>query len=116
MRCGKCEKELHACICAWVKTWGGDEWCSLAGTTREWGEGMVEKLVAVTKDEFAAIICHESIKDMVELKRAWAWLDEEDIKEIERWVEFKEAGSIEPISLGKLVVYISDQLRKKNNG
>lgn len=23
MRCGKCEKELHACECAWVKTYSG---------------------------------------------------------------------------------------------
>ena len=49
-----------------------------------------------------------------EPKREWVGLTGEDIKEIERWVEFKEAGSIEPIPLGKLVVYISDQLMKKN--
>ena len=82
MRCAKCEKELHACICAWVKTWGGDEWCSLAGTTREWGEGMVERIVAVTKDEFTSIICHESVKGMVELKRAWVGLTDEEIADV----------------------------------
>lgn len=49
-----------------------------------------------------------------EPKREWVWLNGEDIKGIEEWIEFKEAGGIEPLPLGKLVVYISDQLRKKN--
>jgi hypothetical protein len=35
---------------------------------------MVEKLVAITKDDTVCIICHESVKDMVELKRAWVGL------------------------------------------
>jgi len=73
MRCAKCEKELHACRCY------GDEWCSLAGTKREWGEGMVEKLVAITKDDTVCIICHESVKDMVELKRAWVGLTDDEV-------------------------------------
>jgi hypothetical protein len=49
-------------------------------------------------------------------QREWVWLNGEDIKEIESWVEFKEAGGDEPIPLGKLVVYIGDKLRRKNNG
>jgi len=77
MRCAKCEKELQACRCY------GDEWYSLAGTKREWGEGMVEKLIAITKDDTVCIICHESVKDMVELKREWVGLTDEDIYAIQ---------------------------------
>lgn len=48
------------------------------------------------------------------VKKEWVWLNGEDIQGIQKWIEFKEAGGIEPMPLGKLVVYISDQLRKKN--
>ena len=49
-------------------------------------------------------------------KKEWVGLTEEDIKDIEGWVEFKEAGSIDPVPLGKLVLYISHKLREKNGG
>jgi len=47
-------------------------------------------------------------------KKEWVRLTDEDIKDIEGWVEFKEAGSIDPVPLGKLVLYISHKLREKN--
>jgi hypothetical protein len=50
------------------------------------------------------------------IEKEWVGLNGEDIQNIEKWIEFKEAGGIEPMPLGKLVVYISDQLRKKNYG
>ena len=55
-------------------------------------------------------------EDGVEIKRdrEWVGLTEEDIKDIEGWVEFKEAGSNERVPLGKLVLYISHKIREKN--
>ena len=47
-------------------------------------------------------------------KKEWVGLDGEDIKNIEGWIEFKGAGGIDPVPLGKVVLYISDQLRRKN--
>jgi hypothetical protein len=49
-----------------------------------------------------------------EPKREWQQLNAEDIKDIEGWVEFKEAGDNGPVPLGKLVLYISHKLREKN--
>jgi hypothetical protein len=49
-----------------------------------------------------------------EPKREWQQLNAEDIKDIEGWVEFKEAGDTSPVPLGKLVLYISHKLREKN--
>jgi hypothetical protein len=49
-----------------------------------------------------------------EPKREWIGLTEEDIKDIEGWVEFKEAGSNERVPLGKLALYISHKIREKN--
>jgi hypothetical protein len=47
-------------------------------------------------------------------KKEWVGLTEEDIKDIEGWVEFKEAGSNERVPLGKLALYISHKIREKN--
>jgi hypothetical protein len=47
-------------------------------------------------------------------KAEWVGLTEEDIKDIEGWVEFKEAGSNERVPLGKLALYISHKIREKN--
>jgi hypothetical protein len=52
----------------------------------------------------------------IQKQREWVGLTDEDIQDIEKWIEFKEAGGIDPVPLGKVVLYISDQLRKKNNG
>ena len=52
----------------------------------------------------------------IQKQREWVGLTDEDIKDIEGWVEFKEAGSIDPVPLGKLVLYISHKLREKNGG
>ena len=46
-------------------------------------------------------------------QRTWVGLTDEEVEEIERWVEFKEEGSGR-IPMGKLVSYISEKLRNKN--
>ena len=46
-------------------------------------------------------------------KRPWVGLTDDEIEEVERWVEFKEEGSGR-IPMGKLVAYISNKLRSKN--
>jgi len=46
-------------------------------------------------------------------QRTWVGLTDEEIEEVERWVEFKEEGSGR-IPMGKLVTYISEKLRIKN--
>jgi len=93
-------------------------WEPLEGTKREWGEGMVEKKVAITQDETVSIVCHESVAQYAQVNgmvtREWIGLTEEDIKDIEGWVEFKEAGSNERVPLGKLALYISHKIREKN--
>ena len=48
-----------------------------------------------------------------ERKKEWVGLTDEEVEEVERWVEFKEEGSGR-IPMGKLVVYISEKLKEKN--
>jgi len=48
-----------------------------------------------------------------EPKREWQGLTDEEIEEVERWVEFKEEGSGR-IPTGKLVRYIEAKLKEKN--
>ena len=48
-------------------------------------------------------------------KKEWEEMTEEDIKNIEGWIKFKEGGSIDPVPLGKLVLYISHKIREKNH-
>lgn len=47
-------------------------------------------------------------------RKEWVGLTDDDVAEVERWVEFKEAGSGQ-IVIGKLVRYIELKLRSKNN-
>ena len=47
--------------------------------------------------------------------RQWQGLTDEDVDEVERWIEFKEDGSGR-IPNQKLVRYIERKLREKNNG
>ena len=49
--------------------------------------------------------------DVIELP--WVGLTDEEIEEVERWVEFKEEGSGR-IPVGKLVRYIEAKLKEKN--
>ncbi len=44
----------------------------------------------------------------------WKGLTDEDVEEIERWIEFKEDGSGR-IPTQKLVRYIERKLKEKNN-
>ena len=46
-------------------------------------------------------------------QRTWVGLTEEEVDEVERWVEFKEEGSGR-IPMGKLVLYIEAKLKEKN--
>jgi len=46
-------------------------------------------------------------------RRTWVGLTDDEVEEVERWVEFKEEGSGR-IPMGKLVAYISEKLRGKN--
>jgi site-specific DNA-adenine methylase len=75
-----------------------------------WGDSQV------TKPEFVAEqkATNEALRTMVDSQREWQGLTEEDIKDIEGWVEFKEAGSNERVPLGKLAFYISHKIREKN--
>jgi hypothetical protein len=47
------------------------------------------------------------------MTRQWVGLTDEEIEEVERWVEFKEEGSGR-IPVGKLVRYIEAKLKEKN--
>jgi hypothetical protein len=47
------------------------------------------------------------------VKLKWVDLTDEDVAEVERWVEFKEEGSGR-IPTGKLVTYINNKLKEKN--
>ena len=51
--------------------------------------------------------------DVIELP--WVGLTDEDVEEVERWVEFKEEGSGR-IPTAKLVRYIEAKLKEKNHG
>ena len=51
--------------------------------------------------------------DIQEHKKPWVGLTDEDVAEVERWVEFKEEGSGR-IPTMKLVRYIEVKLRSKN--
>ena len=55
----------------------------------------------------------EEDDDIQDYVKPWVGLTDEEIEEVERWVEFKEEGSGR-IPMGKLVTYISDKLRSKN--
>jgi hypothetical protein len=48
-----------------------------------------------------------------EPKREWQGLTDEEVEEVERWVEFKEEGSGR-IPTGKLISYIEAKLKEKN--
>ena len=51
--------------------------------------------------------------DIQVYKKPWVGLTDEDVAEVERWVEFKEEGSGR-IPMGKLVAYINNKLKEKN--
>ena len=55
----------------------------------------------------------EEDDDIQDYKKPWVGLTDEEIEEVERWVEFKEEGSGR-IPMGKLVAYISSKLKERN--
>jgi len=75
-----------------------------------------QKWIETNRDACAVL---RQLHDMLALsslppRRTWVGLTDEEIEEVERWVEFKEEGSGR-IPIGKLVAYISEKLRSKNN-
>ena len=71
---------------------------------------------ANTNEPFQDIVCAECdlvIASGTEIQRTWVGLTDEDVEEVERWVEFKEEGSGR-IPIGKLVRYIEAKLKEKN--
>ena len=59
--------------------------------------------------------CLSSIYDMMEQlnPREWIGLTDEDVQEVEGWIDFKEAGS-DRVPTGKLARYIENKLRVAN--
>lgn len=57
----------------------------------------------------------EAILKLDRMNREWVSLTSEDIAEIERWVEFKEAAN-DRIPMQKLALYIEKKIKEKNNG
>jgi len=57
----------------------------------------------------------EFYREQYHKKKEWIGLTDEDFKDVERWIEFKEegSGSIPPL---KLILYIEAKLREKNSG
>ena len=53
------------------------------------------------------------VKHEYNLPKEWQGLTDEEVEEVERWVEFKEEGSGR-IPTGKLIRYIEAKLRGKN--
>ena len=45
--------------------------------------------------------------------KEWIGLTDEDVEEVERWIDFKEAGS-DRVPTGKLARYIENKLRVAN--
>ena len=54
-----------------------------------------------------------NIKLSMRPPRTWVGLTDEDVQEVERWVEFKEEGS-DRIQTPKLIRYIEAKLKEKN--
>lgn len=48
-------------------------------------------------------------------KKPWVGLTDEDRQEIERWIEFKEAGGNEPVPTQKIITYVEAKLKAKNH-
>jgi len=73
-------------IDGWPLYSGLPDWTSVEGTKREYGEGMVEKKVAITQDETVSIVCHESVAQYAQVnglqKKEWVGLTDEEIKDI----------------------------------
>ena len=44
----------------------------------------------------------------------WVGLTDEDRQEIDRWIEFKEAGGNEPVPAQKIITYVEAKLKEKN--
>ena len=61
----------------------------------------------------ARVLIRELGDRLSKLEKPWVGLTDEEVEEVERWVEFKEEGSGR-IPMGKLVVYISEKLKEKN--
>ena len=86
------------------------EWHSLAGTKREWFDGMVEATFAAGNDETVSVITHESVKDVALNylpKRKWVGLTDEEID-----AAMKSCNTVDTY---KYFRAIEAKLKEKNN-
>lgn len=58
----------------------------------------------------------EEFDDRFDTDREWKGLTDEDRQEIEKWIEFKEAGGNEPVPAQKIITYVESKLWEKNSG
>ena len=56
---------------------------------------------------------YDSLLADFQAQRTWVGLTDEDVQEVERWVEFKEEGS-DRIQTPKLIRYIEAKLKERN--
>jgi len=82
----KAKIEKEPTIDGWPLWSGLPDWSSVEGIKREYGEGMVEKKVAITQDETVSIVCHESVAQYAQVnglqKKEWVGLTDEDKNQI----------------------------------
>ena len=78
-------------------------WEPLEGTKREWGEGMVEKKVAITQDETVSIVCHESVAQYAQVNgmvtREWVNLTVEERETLRNEYEGSVSGLISAVQM-----------------
>jgi hypothetical protein len=60
-------------------------------------------------------ICPKCSHQTPRWKDEWQGLTDEDRQEIERWIEFKEAGNNEPVPTQKIITYVEAKLKEKGN-
>ena len=70
---------------------------------------------AMEKPEIANALIQRVINTLnKQEQREWQGLTDEDRQEIERWIEFKEAGGNEPVPAQKIITYVEAKLKEKN--
>ena len=72
-----------------------------------------EEGYCLNPDNVDAILALRAAIEQAEKPRQWQGLTDEDVDEVERWVDFKEEGSGR-IPTQKLVRYIERKLKERN--
>ena len=74
----------------------------------------LEYLATQTRSVYSAEKAIEALRArLAQPEREWQGLTDEDCKEVERWIDFKEDGSGRIATL-KLIRYIEAKLKEKN--